>query len=83
MKPLARETKKSSWPKYSTDDHAGRNNKGPHPDNIKDKTFYCKARPGAKEKIRNANRAAKKRGRQRLKRQLLEDYENEIRLNET
>jgi hypothetical protein len=40
---------------------------------IADKTQYCESRPGAKEKIRNAKRALKKRARQQLKREMLSE----------
>jgi hypothetical protein len=38
-----------------------------------DKTQHCESRPGAKEKIRNAKRAFKKRARQQLKREMLSE----------
>lgn len=40
---------------------------------ITDKTQHCESRPGAKEKIRNAKRAFKKRARQQLKREMLSE----------
>lgn len=43
---------------------------------IADKTQYFESRPGAKEKIRNAKRAFKKRARQQLKREMMDGVES-------
>jgi hypothetical protein len=70
MKPYARQVG-GLTEKLSTQCHAGRVNLGIGKDTPTDKTKHCESRPGAKEKIRNAKRAFKKRTRQRLKRDLL------------
>jgi len=74
MRPYARQCG-GTVDKISTQDHAGRAGYGvpglnPQGAVIADKTQHCQARPGAKEKLRNAKRAFKKRARQKLKRDM-------------
>ena len=82
MKPYARQCG-GSPPPLSTQSHAGRNNLGmdgemPTGEAIVDKTQHCESRPGAKEKIRNAKRAWKKRARQQLKQEMLNGNEIDL-----
>lgn len=77
MKPYVRQCG-GSPSHLSTQSHAGRHNLGVKGQStegmpITDKTHYCESRPGAKEKIRNAKRALKKRVRQQLKREMLSE----------
>ncbi len=81
MRPYARYSGGSA-PKKSTQSHAGRHNqgierRGDAGTTIPDKTSCCSSRPGAKEKIRNARRADKKRTRQRLKREMRNEHKDD------
>lgn len=87
MKPFARQAGGSAE-KLTTDMHAGRHNTGmrgvsPSGVPVHDKTQFNEARPGAKDKIRKAKIAMKKRTRQRLKREdhtAVEDCTNPLGL---